>query len=48
MQHLNSNIREKDVDNEAKTENLLFRFAGGIDVGSLAEGRIHERDRPTF
>jgi hypothetical protein len=58
MQHLNSHYREGDVEDEAKTENLLLRCAEGIDVnlllrcaegidvGTLAERRFHERDRP--
>ncbi len=37
MQHLNSNYREEDVEDEAKTEDLLLRCTEGIDVGSLAE-----------
>ncbi len=37
MQHLNSSYRDEDVENEAKTENLLLRYTEGIDVGSVAE-----------
>ncbi len=36
MQHLISNYKEGGVDNEAKTEDLLFRSSKGVDVGSLA------------
>ena len=48
LQHLNSHYREGDVENETKTKDLLLRITEGIDVGSLAERRIHERDRPTI
>jgi hypothetical protein len=41
MQHLNSNCREKDVENETKTEDLLLRCTEGIDVGSVAERRFY-------
>ena len=37
MQHLNYNYRERDVENETKTEDLLLRCTKGIDVGSVAE-----------
>jgi hypothetical protein len=36
MQHLISHDREEDVENEAATEDLLFRISKVIDVGSLA------------
>jgi hypothetical protein len=39
-QHLISNYREGDVENEAATEDLLHRRAKIIDVGSLAERRF--------
>ena len=41
MQHLNSRYRDGDVENEAKTEDLLFRCTEGIDVGSVAARRFH-------
>ena len=47
-QHLISNYREGDVENEVQTENLLHRNPQGIDVGSLAERRFSGVDRPTF
>jgi hypothetical protein len=37
MQHLFSKHKEGDVDNEAKTEELLLRCTEGVDLGSLAE-----------
>ena len=45
MQHLISNYSEGDVENEAATEDLLYRNRQVVDVGSLAEGRVSERDR---
>ena len=44
MQHLISNDREGDVENEATTKDLLHRRAKGVDVGSLAEGLIPRLD----
>jgi len=38
MQHLHSSTGEGDVENEAKTENLLQLRTKKPDVGSLAEG----------
>jgi hypothetical protein len=37
MQHLISNDREEDVENEAATKDLLHRRTKGVDVGSLEE-----------
>ncbi len=37
MQHLHSITGEGDVENEAKTENLLQLRTKKLDVGSLAE-----------
>jgi hypothetical protein len=37
MQHLISNDREEDVENEAATKDFLHRRTEGIDVGSLEE-----------
>ncbi len=47
-QHLISNYREGDVENEVQTENLLHRNPQGIDVGSLAERRFSGVNRSTF
>ena len=41
MQHLNSKCRERDVENETKTEDLLLRCTEGTDVGSVAERRFY-------
>ena len=43
MQHLISNTREEDVEDEAATEDLLQRRAESIDVGSMAEGRVRKQ-----
>jgi hypothetical protein len=40
MQHLISNYREEDFENDAATEDLLHRDSQSIDVGSLAERRV--------
>ena len=48
MQHLHSHYREEDVENEAATENLLYRNGQGIDVGSLAERRVSALNCPAF
>ena len=39
MQHLISDYREEDVENEAATEDLLQRSPKGDDVGSVAARR---------
>ncbi len=36
MQHLNSNSREGDIENEVSTENQLLKCTEGIDVGSVS------------
>jgi hypothetical protein len=48
MQHLNSNCRERDVENETKTEDLLLRCTEGIDVGSMEETRFYARHSSSF
>jgi len=48
IQHLNSNCREKDVENETKTEDLLLRYTEDPDVGSVAESRFYARHSPSF
>jgi hypothetical protein len=48
MQHLNSNCREKDVENETKTEDFLLRYPEVPDVGSVAKRRFYERHSPSF
>jgi hypothetical protein len=40
-QHLISNYREEDVENEAKIEDILLRRTESINVGSLAERRLY-------
>jgi hypothetical protein len=40
-QRLNSDCRERDVENETKTANLLLRYTEGIHVGSVAERRFY-------
>jgi hypothetical protein len=40
VQHLISNYREEDVENEAATEDLLQRGSEGDDVGSMAARRV--------
>ena len=40
MQHLVSDYREGDVENEVQTEDLLLRISESLDVGSLAERRF--------
>jgi len=37
LQHLISNDREEDVENEAAPKDLLHRRTKGINVGSLEE-----------
>ena len=37
MRHLNSNCRERDVENETKTQDLLLRYTEGVHVGSVVE-----------
>jgi hypothetical protein len=37
MQHLISNDREEDVENETATKDLLHSRTKGFDVGSLEE-----------
>jgi hypothetical protein len=45
MQHLFSKHREGDVENEAKTEDLLLRYTAIPDVGSLERRRVSSFDR---
>ena len=46
-QHLISNYREEDVENEATNEDLLHGSTESGDVGSLAEGGVTACDRPS-
>ena len=41
MQHLISNYREEDVENEAATEDLLLIRSESVDVGPLVERRFY-------
>ena len=48
MQHLDSKYREEDVADEAASEDLLFKYSEGVDVGPLAEGRFIAYDCRPF
>src|SRR5690606_35423123 len=47
-QHLSSNYRAEDVENEAATEAIYFRFRNGLDLGSMEERRDPQRDCAGF
>jgi hypothetical protein len=44
LQHLSSNYRAEDVENEAASEAIYFRFRNGLDLGSMEERRDPQRD----
>ena len=48
MQHLVSNYREGGVADEVSDEDLLYRGRQGLDVGTVAQRRVSQRDWSSF